>query len=76
MDGDVDITEGLSLIASVGRKMSSRPGTSAKLFAALGDNNINIRTIFQSSDEISILVGVDNKDFEEAIRVLYQEFVG
>ena len=76
MDADVDITEGLSLIASVGRKMSSRPGTSAKLFTALGDNHINIRTIFQSSDEISILVGVENKDFEEAIRVLYQEFVG
>ena len=76
MDGELDITEGISMIAAVGRKMMARPGTSAKLFAALGDNGINIRTIFQSSDEISIMVGVDNKDFEEAIRVLYQEFVG
>ena len=76
MDRDLTITEGISLIAAVGRKMSSRPGTSAKLFTALGDNHINIRTIFQSNDEISIMVGVENKDFEEAIRVLYQEFVG
>ena len=76
MDGELDITEGISLIASVGRRMMARPGTASKLFTALGDNHINIRTIFQSTDEISIVVGVENKDFEEAIRVLYQEFVG
>lgn len=73
---DLRVADGISLIASVGRKMMSRPGTSAKLFQALGDNSINIRTITQGTNETSIVVGVDNKDFEEAIRVLYNEFVG
>ena len=36
----------------------------------------NVRTINQGADEISITVGVDNKDFEAAIRVLYDGFAG
>ena len=39
------IQDKVSLIAAVGRRMMARPGISGKLFAALGDNQINIRTI-------------------------------
>ena len=73
---DVSIQEGISLVATVGRKMNSRPGTSGKLFHALGKHGINIRTIAQGADELSIIVGVANDDFEEAIRVLYERFAG
>ena len=73
---DVSIQEGISLVATVGRKMNSRPGTSGRLFHALGKHGINIRTIAQGADELSIIVGVANDDFEEAIRVLYERFAG
>ncbi len=73
---DVNIQEGISLVATVGRKMNSRPGTSGRLFHALGKHGINIRTIAQGADELSIIVGVANADFEEAIRVLYDRFAG
>ena len=63
-------------MATVGRKMSAQPGTSGRLFHALGRNGINIRTIAQGADELSIIVGVENKDFEAAIRVLYERFAG
>ena len=56
--------------------MTSRPGTSGKLFKALGDKGINIRTIAQGADELSIIVGVDNNSFETAIQVLYSGFAG
>ena len=62
------------IIAIVGRQMAYRTGISGKIFAALGENGINIRTIEQSSDEISILVGVYTEDFNKAIRVLYDSF--
>ena len=68
--------ENIALIASVGRKMVYQPGTCGKLFGALGENNINIKAISQGTNEISILVGVHNNDFEKAIRVLYNSFVG
>ncbi len=71
---DVSVKEGISLVATVGRKMTSRPGTSGRLFHALGKSGINIRTIAQGADELSIIVGVENEDFEKAIRVLYERF--
>ena len=73
---DVNVQEGISLVATVGRKMTSRPGTSGRLFHALGKNGVNIRTIAQGADELSIIVGVENADFENAIRVLYERFAG
>ena len=60
---DVNVQEGISLVATVGRKMTSRPGTSGRLFHALGKNGVNIRTIAQGADELSIIVGVENADF-------------
>ncbi|MDF2615617.1 MAG: yclM [Sedimentibacter sp.] len=65
----------LSLISTVGIRMAFRPGISAKLFTALGENNINIRMIDQGSSEINIIVGVDDKDFENAIRAIYNAFI-
>ncbi len=71
----IKMDDNIALIASVGRRMVSVPGSSAKLFGALGENNINIRMIAQGSEEISIIVGVDNKDFERTIRTLYEGFM-
>lgn len=71
---DVEITDGISLIAIVGRQMAYRTGISGKIFAALGANDINIRTIEQGSDEICIMVGVYTEDFEKGIQVLYDSF--
>lgn len=72
----VDVQDGVSLIAAVGRKMNSRPGIAGKLFGALGQAGVNIKTIAQGSDELAITVGVDNSDYETAIKVLYEGFAG
>lgn len=71
----VKVHNGLSLVTTVGVSMASRPGISAKLFSALGKNNINIRMIDQGSSEINIIVGIENKDFENAIKAIYDAFV-
>ena len=73
---DVQIQDGIAMVASVGRKMPSQPGVSGRLFAALGAAGVNIRTIAQGADELSITVGVSNEQFETAIRVLYDGFTG
>ena len=65
----------IALIACVGRNMSSRSGSSGKLFTALGDNNINVKVIIQTFDEINILVGVSGDSFNDAIRTIYNAFV-
>ncbi|MGD9568363.1 MAG: aspartate kinase [Sedimentibacter sp.] len=71
----VTVSKNLSLITTVGIKMAYKPGISAKLFTALGESNINIRMIDQGSSEINIIVGIEDKDFEDAIRAIYNAFV-
>jgi aspartate kinase len=72
---NVQVYRHISLITTVGIKMAYRPGVSAKLFTALGSKNINIRMIDQGSSEINIIVAVEDKDFEEAIRAIYDAFI-
>lgn len=70
----IEVTHSLSLIAIVGHGMAKRKGTAARVFSALAKSNINVRMIDQGSSEINIIVGVENKDFENSIRSIYDEF--
>ena len=71
----IRVTENISIVAAVGRRMVTTPGSSGKIFAALGKNGVNIRMISQGPEELNIIVGVDTKDFATAIKVLYNSFV-
>ena len=71
----LDVHDKIAVVAAVGRKMAFRPGISGKIFAALGEAGINIRMINQGPDELNIIFGVENRDFNAAIRVLYNSFV-
>ncbi len=71
----VDIEDGLALVAVVGRAMVKAKGTAARVFKAISGAGINIRMIDQGSSEISIIVGVEEADFENALKAIYNEFV-
>ena len=71
----LQVHDKIAVVAAVGRRMAFRPGISGKVFAALGEAGVNIRMINQGPDELNIIFGVDNKDFSDAIRVLYNSFV-
>ena len=68
------VIDELAVVTAVGRHMANTPGISGKLFGALGKAGINIRFITQSPDELNIIFGVENKDFKQSIRVLYDKF--
>lgn len=70
-----DVFENMSLIATVGSGMAKRRGVSARLFTALSEAGVNIRMIDQGSSEMNIIVGVENGDFEIAIKAIYNAFV-
>jgi aspartate kinase len=72
----VEVYEDMALIATVGAGMAMRPGVSATLFDALYKAKINIRMIDQGSSEMNIIIGVENHDFERAIKTVYQAFAG
>ncbi|MGI5889054.1 MAG: aspartate kinase [Oscillospiraceae bacterium] len=73
---DVTVMDGLAMLAIVGRGMKAKIGISGQIFSELGKNGINIKTISQGSDEISIIVGVEAESCDDAIRAIYNKFVG
>jgi len=60
--------ERLSMVTIESGTMISLPGTVSKLFSLLGDNNITIRFISQSSSENNITFGID---IEDAMKVSF-----
>jgi len=70
----VYIEDGLALIAVVGRGMIRKKGTAARILTAVASRGINVRMIDQGSSELNIIIGVDDSDFEEAMRAIYEEF--
>ena len=72
----ISVEDGIALIAVVGRAMVKSKGIAAKVFKAVAEADINVKMIDQGSDELNIIIGIDEEDFERAIRAIYAEFVG
>lgn len=70
----VYIEDGLALIAVVGRGMINTKGTAARILTAVAKREINIRMMDQGSSELNVIIGIDDSDFEEALRAIYAEF--
>lgn len=71
----IQIKENIALIATVGHDINKRPGTPAKIFSALAEKGVNIKMINQGLSELNIIIGVDNKDYETCINVIYNSFI-
>lgn len=71
----LEVHSDLALIATVGCGMNRKKGVAATLFNALYKAGVNIRMIDQGSGEMNIIVGVEDEDFEKAIKAIYDAFV-
>ena len=69
------IEKNLAVIAVVGAGMVSTRGSAAKVFSALADAGVNVRMIDQGSDELNIIIGVDDSDYETAVKALYSAMI-
>lgn len=70
----VSIEDGISLIAVVGRNMVRAKGTAARIIGSVAGAGVNIRMIDQGSDEMNVIIGVSDDDFEKAVTAIYNEF--
>ena len=72
----ISIEDGIALIAVVGRGMANRTNIAARLFTAIGYNNIHLKMIDQGSCGTNIIIGVSEDDYKKALEVIYNEFIG
>lgn len=71
----IEIEDGISILAVVGRRMKNTRGTVARIFAALAHARINVKLIDQGSSELNVIVGVTEHELPEAIRKIYDMFI-
>jgi len=75
--GEMDeahVENDLSIVAIVGEKMKHNPGTSGRMFHALGKNGVNIHAIAQGSSELNISAVIRESDVSKALNVLHEAF--
>ena len=70
----VEIASSIALIATVGHGMARTLGVAARLFTALSEAGVSSRIIDQSPKEMNLIVGVDQRDFETAVRAISRAF--
>ena len=71
---EVSVRGGLAIVMLVGEGMLHTVGTTARASRALAGANINIEIINQGSSEVSLMFGIDEKDADNAVVSLYNEF--
>lgn len=70
----VNAEDDVGVVAVVGAGMTGAPGVAARVFRAVADRGINIRMIAQGSSELNISFVAKEKDCEEAVRGIHEEF--
>ncbi len=63
-----------TIVAIVGEGMRHNPGTSGRLFNALGKSGVNVYAIAQGSSELNISVVINQHDTTKALNVLHEAF--
>lgn len=71
---EVGIEADLAIVAVVGDGMKHSPGTSGRMFSALGKNGVNVMAIAQGSSERNISAVVRQADGAKALNALHEAF--
>lgn len=73
---ELQVEEGIALICTVGEGMVRSPGIAAQLFGAVANADVNVRMIDQGASETSIIIGVDQSEYDLAVQAIYESFIG
>lgn len=71
--GTVKVENRMAILSLIGNGLKRSCGMAAKLFKALGDNNINIEMISQGQSEINIACVITERDSLRAWNVVHTE---
>lgn len=71
----IQLLDKIAIVSIVGRNMFQRVGIAAKMLTALSDNRINIRMLIQGCREINVIAGIDESNYERAVRALFDAFL-
>lgn len=67
--------EKIALLAVIGHNLSGKVGILAKIFHALKESDVNVKTIYQSISECNVIIGVEDDQLTAAIQAVYKELI-
>ncbi len=70
----INVTDNVAIIAAVGSGMRGIKGVASRIFGAIAKHDVNVMMIAQGSSELNLAFVVNDKDCEEAVRALHEEF--
>lgn len=70
----INVTDNVAIIAAVGSGMRGIKGVAARIFSAVAKRGVNVIMIAQGSSELNLAFVVNERDCEEAVRALHEEF--
>lgn len=65
----------IALLAVIGHNLSGKVGILAKIFSALKEKNINVKTIYQSVSECNIIIGIESNQLNLGIKAIYDALI-
>lgn len=65
----------IALLAVIGHNLSGKVGILAKIFSALKEANINVKTIYQSVSECNIIIGIESNRLNVGIKAIYDALI-
>lgn len=70
----VSVNNDVAVIAVVGSGMRGIKGVAAKVFGAVAKHGVNVIMITQGSSELNLAFVVNDRDCDQAVRALHEEF--
>ena len=67
--------EKIALLAIIGHNLSGKIGILARIFNALKDSEISVKTIYQSVSECNIIIGIENDYLHKGIQEIYKGLI-
>jgi aspartate kinase len=71
---DISAEDDVCIIAAVGAGMKGTRGVASRIFEAVANAGVNVRTIAQGGSELNISFVVTESDGEKAVRAIHEEF--
>ena len=71
----ITVSQDFSLIALVGEGMGTVKGLFGRIFSSLANVGVKAKMIEQGADELNIIIGVDDKDYDSAVKALYNAMI-
>ncbi len=70
----IEISDNISVIAAVGKGLTSKYGIAGRIFSAVARKGINIKIICFGASKVAMYFIVDKKDRNETVKAIHKEF--